>query len=706
MHSDFSDKTFLIRCGECGFRYRVQQTAAAQTVCPCCGKEKPLEVIKSTVTDGAVSGKTRPLVSKAKSTIKDVPVKEQRCNERRWGVLFVSVCLQWAIILISPFYIYYQLQKQEPSKQEGNSISVVKNSGSETNPVPGVPAVQAQANAPKPLQKPSVPDIKPDKVPGVIPEKTVAQSMVQPKVVEQPPVQSKPQPKAVVQTEQNIAETLQFNSAFSVPLAPSDLMPATGNKFPAENPSAKKPDVQTGDKKIDSQKSVTQYKAKLNEAEKTLDEASSLILISPDNALEKAIEAIQAFRQLGQNVPSSAYWLISQAFASQSWGRAFAEQTLPVTSMDISFDGRWVLSQHEGPGVVMQDIMNPKAENAVDTGGVSFVKLLFTPDNRFIIGSTKDGTVNIFDATKKEPAQTVKVLETVFRQLTDLQISSDGKWLACCGIETAGDKTDSEMQNAHSVYLWNIEQLPKGIIPPVIHLRGHEKPIRVMAFSTDSGSIVTGSDDAAARVYDLKAAFPGACQAVLKGHKDGITAAAVAPNGKWMATGSRDQTIRLWSLAEGTYEPVSVVLSGHIGWISALAIDRNSDRLISSSYDRTVRLWSFSQGNIQKVKDCIEIPNDQGTVHKIFLSKDGRLLVTLGSDASLRLRELSRSIGEELPPRNTLTLRNKMLPIQHAMLTPDERYLVFSYLNLNNKQNSGIRIWSLQLDDLLKYVKD
>jgi WD40 repeat protein len=232
-----------------------------------------------------------------------------------------------------------------------------------------------------------------------------------------------------------------------------------------------------------------------------------------------------------------------------------------------------------------------------------------------------------------------------------------------------------------------------------------------MVFSPDSGLLITGSDDTAARVYNLKPEFPGACQAVLKGHNDGITAIAVAPNGKWLATGSRDQTIRLWSLTDVNAVPNSVVLNGHIGWVSALVIDRNSDVLISGSYDRTIRLWSIPQGNIQKAKDVesIEVQNDQGTVVKLLLSKDGRILVSLGSDASVRLRELNRSIGgagREIHPKNTLMLRNKILPIQQVMFTPDDRSLVFSYLNLKDESDSGIRIWSLQLDGLLESIKN
>jgi WD40 repeat protein len=117
-------------------------------------------------------------------------------------------------------------------------------------------------------------------------------------------------------------------------------------------------------------------------------------------------------------------------------------------------------------------------------------------------------------------------------------------------------------------------------------LRGHQGPIRALAFALD-GRLVSGSEDNTARVWDLE--NPSAAPLVLRGHEGSILALAFAPDGR-LVSASSDNTARVWDLKNPSAAPL--VLRGHKNWISALAFAQDG-RLVSGSYDSTARVWDL-----------------------------------------------------------------------------------------------------------------
>jgi hypothetical protein len=121
-------------------------------------------------------------------------------------------------------------------------------------------------------------------------------------------------------------------------------------------------------------------------------------------------------------------------------------------------------------------------------------------------------------------------------------------------------------------------------------LRGHEGPIRAIAFDPQGRWLATGSYDGTARLWDL--ADPNAEPRVLRGHEGLIHAIAFDPQGRWLATGSVDHTARLWDLADPNAEPR--VLRGHEDSIGAIAFDPQGRWLATGSlFQGSVRLWTL-----------------------------------------------------------------------------------------------------------------
>lgn len=180
-------------------------------------------------------------------------------------------------------------------------------------------------------------------------------------------------------------------------------------------------------------------------------------------------------------------------------------------------------------------------------------------------------------------------------------------------------------------------------------IAGHGEAILSIAFSpVSSSTMVTGSGDATARIWDCETGTP---MHTLKGHTDWVLAVSYSPNGAIIATGSKDNTVRLWDAKKGT--PLGNPLKGHTRWINSLSWEPyhvqqpGRPRLASASKDSTVRVWDVVSRRIDLVltghQASVTVVRWGGTgkiytashdkTIKIWSATDGRLLQTLDKHA-------------------------------------------------------------------------
>lgn len=79
---------------------------------------------------------------------------------------------------------------------------------------------------------------------------------------------------------------------------------------------------------------------------------------------------------------------------------------------------------------------------------------------------------------------------------------------------------------------------------------------------------------------------------VIKAHTGGVRCVAFSPDSTTLLTASDDKTIKMWSIAGQKFK---LTLSGHSNWVRAARFSPAGDLVVSGGDDKTVRLWDANQ---------------------------------------------------------------------------------------------------------------
>lgn len=203
----------------------------------------------------------------------------------------------------------------------------------------------------------------------------------------------------------------------------------------------------------------------------------------------------------------------------------------------------------------------------------------------------------------------------------------------------------------------------------------------------------------AAYVWDLNAADPGK-PLVLRGHGGEIKDAALTPDNRSLVTGSADKTARLWDLAAVDPSASPLVFSGHVGAVEDVAVTVDRRWLVTASHDGAARLWDLKAAD--PTARAIELRNIERRIddsyqytNHVHVSPDGHWLVTAGSShfgAPARLWDLTAA-----DPSARSTDLGKISP-EECAFSPDGRWLIIHRVH----DDAGHRFNEARLWDLTK----
>jgi tricorn protease-like protein len=176
-----------------------------------------------------------------------------------------------------------------------------------------------------------------------------------------------------------------------------------------------------------------------------------------------------------------------------------------------------------------------------------------------------------------------------------------------------------------------------------VTLKGHNAPVKCLAFSPDCGTLVTAGGELGKageiKFWDTATARD---RLSLKGHGEMVNALAFSSDGKWLASGGgvydhkqekwTDGEIKLWDAANG--EEV-VCFTAHSRPVTSLAFSGDGKILVSVSEDKTVYLWDVVKR--QEMGHWKALPS---AVLSVAVSSDGKTMAAGCADKKIRLFDL------------------------------------------------------------------
>ena len=354
-----------------------------------------------------------------------------------------------------------------------------------------------------------------------------------------------------------------------------------------------------------------------------------------------------------------------------------------VRCLTFSSDGHWLVMA----GDTMSRICDLTARNATvtpcvfraDTLELGF--LAMSPNQRWLVASGKLGnTAAMWDLSAADPVASRRLLDGHGA----VAITPDSRWLAIGGGVAE-----------FSVGLWDLSESNPSRSPDRV-IRADNELINCMCISPDGRWLITGSEDNAARVWDLSATGPSASPLVLRGHDSAIECLAISSDGRWLVTGSADTTVRVWDLSAVNPNASVRVLSVHQRSVKHMSLSADGRWLVTSEiFGNTAIVWDLSASD-PTANTCV-LDGHQSSIECMLISPDGRWLVTGSWDKTARVWDLSA----DNPGASPRVLSGHDATINCLAISPDGRWLVTGcghvVSSVTPSNDTSLRVWDLSM---------
>lgn len=377
--------------------------------------------------------------------------------------------------------------------------------------------------------------------------------------------------------------------------------------------------------------------------------------------------------------------------------------TSAVFRVLFSPDGRTLASASNDHTVRLWDVATHRQIGTPITVDMSSIR--FSPDGKILAIGVNYGTVLLWDIATHHQISEI-LTGNVNNPISGLAFSPDGKNLATAGqtivqvwdmstrrqigdsftdggaalsVVFGPDSRTLAIATDYIVRLWDVVTHRQVISP----LAGHSDFVFSVAFSPDSKTLASASNDKTVRLWDAdtnrqigdpitdqtgfvsNAAFSTDGKTITTAepvlvlsqwdvttHRrindlftDEVnirTIVAFSSDGKIAALVDSDHSVQLWDVVN--HRRIGDPLIGHSDYLFGLAFSPNGNILATASGDQTVRLWDVDTS--RQIGDPITDQTD--FAYSIAFSPDGRTLAVAGADYALRLWDVAtrRRIGD------------------------------------------------------------
>jgi WD40 repeat protein len=294
-----------------------------------------------------------------------------------------------------------------------------------------------------------------------------------------------------------------------------------------------------------------------------------------------------------------------------------------VTSVVFSTDGRQVASADRSGAVVVWDVEQGRPAVApfrVDTGEAWGVAL--SPDGRRLGVGRSDGWITVWDVATRADV---------------LRVRPDRLWVRALTFTPAGDRLMSAGASG-VVRVWDVSPGRPASDMSLMELPTESRnTILGLAVSRDGSRLAASGVDGLTTIWDLAS---GTRHPALTGHTDWVWSVAFGPDSRTVVTGSNDRSAIVWDLDARWGRALAPRAQGPLRTI-ALSPD---DTVVAAAGDgRQIMLWETAIGQV--LPSLPEV--HRSTIRSLAFSPDGTTLVSGGNDNLVLFWDWRR--GVQLP---------------------------------------------------------
>ena len=325
--------------------------------------------------------------------------------------------------------------------------------------------------------------------------------------------------------------------------------------------------------------------------------------------------------------------------------------------------------------ILADAVYSPGTRFLLDDATGDINSVAFSPDGSRMLTASNDSDIRIYDT---RTAELLIDLETLGHPLDVATFSHDGTQVVmgdCAEVE----ETDSgEVCVSGEVILYDVES---GEILQTFN--GHTNDVIAVAFSPDDSLLMSGSDDATARIWDVESGeelhvidehngrvfavdFHPTEPIVLTYAVDtppqiwdvdtgerieeftqhqvlgepnlSVGAAAFSPNGEYVLS-SYGIDLRLWDFESGA--TIRTYSNGHTSFVNSVSFDAEGENFVSSAWrENGFLFWDTSFR-----EPIIRFDAHSNIVNSVALSPNARFALTGSQDDTARLWELTNGAG-------------------------------------------------------------